>query len=224
VRETGFEPATSGLGNAPRRCGHRGAAKPSAALEGGVCSQRRRPSVLAAQEQARRDTKRNREWRFARSGFPKMTREASYRSHTGSMQPPQLTPEILDAAIEGFEARKVRIDEQIAQLRQLLNGDHPAATKAEPQKQARRTMSAAARKRIGDAQRKRWAAAGAQTASKTTAKPKRKLSTAGRAAIVAALKKRWAAKKAGLVVVKKAAKKPAPRKAAGKKATTKAAA
>jgi hypothetical protein len=31
--------------------------------------------------------------------------------------------EILDAAIEGFEARKLRIDEQIAEVRQLLNGD-----------------------------------------------------------------------------------------------------
>jgi hypothetical protein len=46
----------------------------------------------------------------------------------------QLTAEILDAAIEGFEARKVRIDEQIAQVRQLLNGDQPAATTSEPQR------------------------------------------------------------------------------------------
>jgi hypothetical protein len=115
------------------------------------------------------------------------------------MQTRQFTAEILDAAIEGFEARKVRIDEQIAQVRQLLNGNQPvAASTSEPQAYERRTMSAAARKRIGEAQRKRWAATkgGAKTASKAAAKPKRKLSAAGRAAIVAALKKRWAAKKA----------------------------
>src|SRR5258705_8451021 len=117
-----------------------------------------------------------------------------FRSHTGSMLTRQLTAEILAAAIEGFEARKVRIDEQIAQVRQLLNGDRPVvASTSEPQKQPRRQMSAAARKRIGDAQRKRWAATKPEAAS--TVKPKRKLSAAGRAAIVAALKKRWAAKR-----------------------------
>ena len=129
----------------------------------------------------------------------------SNRSHTGCMLNRKLTAEILDAAIEGFEARKIRIDEQIAQVRQLLNGDQPvAASTSETQNEPRRKMSAAARKRIGDAQRKRWAATkgDTETASKTATKPKRKLSAAGRAAIVAALKKRWAAKKAGLTVVK----------------------
>jgi hypothetical protein len=133
----------------------------------------------------------------------------------------QLTAEILDAAIEGFEARKVRIDEQIAQVRQLQNGRSPATTTSEPQKQPRRKMSAATRKRMGEAQSKRWAVAksGAQTASEATAMLKRKLSAAGRAAIVAALKKRWAAKKAGLTVVKKTVtKKAASRKAVAKKA------
>jgi hypothetical protein len=141
------------------------------------------------------------------------------------MQTRQLTAEILSAAIEGFEARKLRIDEQIAQVRQLQNGHQPvAASTPEPQKQLRRKMSAATRKRMGEAQRKRWSTnSEAETASKTAAKPKRKLSAAGRAAIVAALKKRWAAKKAGLVVVKKAAgKRSAPRKAAAKKAAAKA--
>jgi hypothetical protein len=136
------------------------------------------------------------------------------------MQTRQLTAEILDAAIEGFEARKLRLDEQIAQVRQLLNGDRPvAASTSEPQKQPRRKMSAATRKRMGEAQRKRWATkSDAETTSKTTAKPKRKLSAAGRAAIVAALKKRWAAKKAGMSVVKIAA----ARKAVAKKATANA--
>ena len=139
------------------------------------------------------------------------------------MQTRPLTAEILDAAIEGFEARKLRIDEQIAQVRQLLNGDRPvAASTPEPQKQPRRKMSAATRERMGEAQRKRWATkSDAETASKTTAKPKRKLSASGRAAIIAALKKRWAAKKAGLHVAKNT-KKTAPRKAVAKKAAANA--
>jgi hypothetical protein len=60
-------------------------------------------------------------------------------------------------------------------------------------------MSAAARKRIALAQKKRWAAykAGHETkapAPKSAPKPKKRvISAAGRARIVAATKKRWAA-------------------------------
>ena len=133
----------------------------------------------------------------------------------------QLTAEILAAAIEGFEVRKLRIDEQIAQVRQLLNGERPvAASTSELQNEPRRKMSAATRKRMGEAQRKRWATkSDAETPSKTAAKPKRELSAAGRAAIVAALKKRWAliraaAKKLHQVPVRKAGLK----KAVSKKA------
>jgi hypothetical protein len=112
----------------------------------------------------------------------------------------KLTPEIISAAIIGFEQQKVRIDAQIAELRAILDGGHtePAATLAVP-KRKRRKMSAAARKRMGEAQRKRWAESRGQAGAPSeivTAKPKRKLSAAGKAAIVAALKKRWAAKKA----------------------------
>jgi hypothetical protein len=57
-------------------------------------------------------------------------------------------------------------------------------------------MSAAARKRIALAQKKRWAAYKAEHGSKpaAAAKPKKRvISAAGRARIVAATKKRWAA-------------------------------
>ena len=105
----------------------------------------------------------------------------------------KLTPEILNAAIEGFESQKARIDTRIAELRQMLNGGPvvPAATpEAAPPK---RTVSAAARRRMALGQKKRWAAIkeGAESPSQATAepsKPKRKLSAAGRAAIVAARK------------------------------------
>ena len=114
----------------------------------------------------------------------------------------KLTPEIITAAILGFEEQKLRIDAQIAELRQMLAGT-PTATAAAPEvpKGKRRKMSAAGRARIAEAQRKRWAEAKKESAPSSPVapevpKPKRKLSAAGKAAIVAALKKRWAAKRA----------------------------
>jgi len=115
--------------------------------------------------------------------------------------PTKLTPEIIAAAIDGFEAQKQQIDSKIADLRALLPGGSPKTAgtpEAPPHK--RKRFSAAARKRMKEAQRLRWAKIRGEAvpASKATepAKPKRKLSKAGRARIVAALKKRWAAKKA----------------------------
>jgi len=111
----------------------------------------------------------------------------------------KLTTEIIAAAIEGFEAQKIRIDGKIAELRGLLAGG-PARSAAapEPPKRARRKMSAAGRKAIAEAQRKRWAAkkAAEGAAPQAVSKPKRKLSAAGRTAIVAATKRRWALKRA----------------------------
>jgi hypothetical protein len=136
----------------------------------------------------------------------------------------KLSPEILTAAIEGFEHQKVRIDAQIAELRAMLSGGRtePAATPAVP-KGKRRKLSAAARKRIGDAQRKRWAASKkpattSQPAASSEA-PKRKMGAAGRKAISEATKKRWAAFHAA-----KTADKPKRTlmKTAAKKATAKA--
>jgi len=137
----------------------------------------------------------------------------------------KLTPEILIAAIEGFEQQKLRIDAQIAELRAMLLGGptEPVAASQVP-KGKRRKMSAAARKRIGDAQRKRWAESKKpsgpplQSAATSEApKRKRKLSAAGRRAIAEATKKRWAAfhaaKEAATPVV---AKKGAAKKVAAK--------
>jgi hypothetical protein len=136
----------------------------------------------------------------------------------------KLTAEIINAAVEGFEQQKLRIDAQIAELRQMLHGgptEAAAAPKAPTGK--RRKMSVAVRKRMGDAQRKRWAEAKKESEPSPVApeasKPKRKLSAAGKAAIVAALKKRWAAKKAA---TKSAAKQAPAAKKAVKKAPVKA--
>jgi hypothetical protein len=143
----------------------------------------------------------------------------------------KLTPEILTAAIAGFEQQKLRIDAQIAELRTMLPGGRtePAATPEGP-KGKRRKMSAAARKRIGDAQRKRWAESkrpsepqSQPAATSEVPKRKRKLSAAGRLAIGEATKKRWAAFHAAKQAEKPAvAKKRAAKKTAAKKAAVKA--
>jgi len=115
------------------------------------------------------------------------------------MAQPKFTQEIVDAAIEGFEAQKRRIDAQIAELRALgSNSDGNMPSSAPPRKKAGRRgrMSAAGRAAIAEAQRKRWAAK--RTASSSTVAPRKKhrLSAAGRKAIAEAQKKRWAMKKA----------------------------
>jgi hypothetical protein len=112
------------------------------------------------------------------------------------MSTPRLTKEIVEAAIFGFEEQKRKLDAQIAELRGLFPNGHGTArpNAPAPKKQG---MSAAGRKAIAEAQRKRWAAQKAGAAAAPVPKrAKRKLSAAGRAAIVAASKKRWAAKKA----------------------------
>ena len=116
--------------------------------------------------------------------------------------PTKFTNEILAAAIEGFQAQKQRLDAQIAELRQLLTGGSVEPAAAPEPMRKRRKMSAAARQRIAEAQRKRWAAAKKEsgvadkTAKPVAKKPKRKLSAAGRQRIIDATKKRWAAVRA----------------------------
>jgi len=125
------------------------------------------------------------------------------------MHTPKLTNELVMAAIKGFEEQKREIEVQIGELRAFLSGE-PAerALTPAPEKPARRKVSAAGRKAMAEAQRKRWAAIKgkrepqasatptATPAKKAAPKPKRKLSAAGRAAIIAATKKMWAAKRA----------------------------
>jgi hypothetical protein len=115
--------------------------------------------------------------------------------------PTKLTTEILTAAIDGFEIQKARIDAQIAEIRQLLEGSPaPVVASEKPSTVSRvstkrRKMSKAGRAAIAAAQRKRWA--DLKKAPAAAAPPKkRKLSAAGRKAIIAATKKRWAAKRA----------------------------
>jgi hypothetical protein len=127
--------------------------------------------------------------------------------------PPKLTPEVITAAIDGFEAQKTRIDARIAELRAMLAGGSTETAASTPGAvPKKRHISAAARRRMALGQKARWAKVKGESvppgpvAASAPPKPKRTLSKAGRAAIVAALKKRWAAKKAA---AKKAAKRTA---------------
>jgi hypothetical protein len=135
-----------------------------------------------------------------------------------------LTPEIIIAAIAGFESQKHFIDSQIADLRSMLDGRRTksAVTPSETGKPKRR-VSLASRRKMAAAQRARYAKLkqGSEPPQAATTKPmKRKLSAAGRKAIIAATKKRWAAVKAA-----KQAEKPAvAKRGVRKKATAKEAA
>jgi DnaK suppressor protein len=144
------------------------------------------------------------------------------------MPTPKLTPQIINAAILGFEEQKRHIDTQIAELRAMLPGDRtePAVTPEAPIRK-RRKFSAAARRRMKEAQQLRWAEIRGESepsapATSEPSKPKRKLSKAGKAAIVAATKARWERVRAEAANAKPAAKKQAVKKAPVKAAKKRA--
>jgi len=102
--------------------------------------------------------------------------------------------DLLAMALVGYEREKAKIETTIAEIRAQLGLRGPGRPKAVSAiagtAPGKRTLSASARKRIAEAQRKRWAAI---KGTKAQAKPKRRLSAAGRRAIIEATKKRWAA-------------------------------
>ena len=113
----------------------------------------------------------------------------------------KVTDDLLNAAIEGFELHKQRLDEKIAEIRQLLNGgSRTEATAPTENAKPRKKRSAAVRRKMALAQRARYAKLkkGSEPIPAVAAKPKkkRKMSAAGRKAISEATKKRWAAIKA----------------------------
>ena len=121
-----------------------------------------------------------------------------------------LNPQIIAAAIEGFESQKKRLDAQIRELRAMLNGGRTKSGAAEPPKRKRRRISDAGRKRIAETQRKRWAetkqqsAPSLQTVTSEAPKRKRRLTAAGRKRIIEATKRRWELKLAELEQAQKA--------------------
>ena len=90
--------------------------------------------------------------------------------------------------------RIISIKEQIETLQTELDafgGETGNAAVGEPIKRGRRRMSASARRKIGLAQKARWAKVkGSEVVS--AAPKRRRMSAAGRARIAAAAKARWA--------------------------------
>ncbi len=122
-------------------------------------------------------------------------------------RPRKQDPEVLQAALIGLQRMLEGVEQHIGDLRRRLGGQSDSQPAP-----AKRTMSAAARKRIALAQKKRWAAFKAKGDKAAEPQPKRKISAEGRARIVAATKKRWAAfRKAQKSAAPKQAVKKAPR-------------
>lgn len=81
---------------------------------------------------------------------------AKRKSHVGS----HLTddPGSLAAALAGYEQQRSEIVDRIGEIQRHLRGRASIATPNNAVLGGKRTMSGAARKRIAEAQRKRWAA------------------------------------------------------------------
>ena len=132
--------------------------------------------------------------------------------------PQKLTNEIITAAIAGFEAQKTHIDSQIAELRAMLTGQ-PAKKTAAPEGPApKRKVSAAARRKMALAQKRRWEKVKEQTEvaqapakkvaalknsapkkvlAKAPVRKKRTFTAAQRKAFGERMRKYWAAKRKG---------------------------
>jgi hypothetical protein len=136
------------------------------------------------------------------------------------MPTPKPTNEIITAAILGFEQQKRQIDTKIGELRAMLpGGTTQTAATPEPTKHKRRKMSAAGRKAISEATKKRWAAF---HAAKQPEKPALKKAAKAKAAAkkVAPARKKATAKKAAVQTAPaKAGKRPPVKKAAATKKT-----
>jgi hypothetical protein len=95
--------------------------------------------------------------------------------------PQKFTHEIVTAAIAGFEAQKKHIDSQIAELREMLSGRRTVESPAPDVPAPKRKVSAAARRRMAQAQKRRWAKIKGQSASPPAPGIKKK-AAAGKAA------------------------------------------
>jgi hypothetical protein len=108
----------------------------------------------------------------------------------------QIDRATLEMALIGYEAERQKIAAAMAAIRKQVDG-HVAAPAVSGARKPRRVMSAAARRRIAAAQRKRWAAfyAEQKSGSAKTA-PKRKVSAAAKTRLAANLAKARAARAA----------------------------
>jgi len=115
---------------------------------------------------------------------------------------------LLEAALFGYESQKEELDAKINEIRRDLRGAPAASSTASSTLKAtvsgtdgrRRGLDAAARKRISEAQKKRWAAYkkehGTTTAAKKAPRKRRTLSAEAKKHISEATRKRWEAYRA----------------------------
>src|SRR5215831_14801701 len=106
----------------------------------------------------------------------------------------QLDRSTLEMALIGYQAERQKIEAAMAAIRKQVDG-HAGAPAVDGTRRPKRIMSAAARRRIAAAQRKRWAAFHAdQKGGTAKTAPKGKLSAAAKARLAANLAKARAAK------------------------------
>ena len=104
-----------------------------------------------------------------------------------------LTNEIIAAAIAGFEAQKAKIDAQVAELRETLKGGRTETAVPPAPAKRKRKLSAAGRRAIAAAARKRWAAV--KAAKVAEPQPSAAKKSAGKKAAAKKAPKKTAAKK-----------------------------
>ncbi len=100
-----------------------------------------------------------------------------------------MTP--LENELHILQAAAIGYDHMIADIRQRLGERGETSHHRERTLPKKRTIGAEGRKRMAEAQRKRWAKH--KGASSETPKTRRKMSAAGRKRIAEATKKRWQA-------------------------------
>ena len=112
---------------------------------------------------------------------------------------------LLELALKGLEAERAKIDDEIEQIRLQLNYGRRAAATAmtgSSKLPKKKTMSAAARKKISEAMKRRYAAMNepASAPAKVNKAPERggsRLTAAGRKKLSDLMKKRWAERRKG---------------------------
>jgi hypothetical protein len=103
----------------------------------------------------------------------------------------------LEAVVQQLREERARVESELANLnRAILVLESTGDGKSPLRRSGHRTMSPQARKRIADAQRRRWARVRAR-ASGERSKRKKPLSPEARRRISAAQKARWAKFRAG---------------------------
>ena len=109
---------------------------------------------------------------------------------------------LLELALKGLQADRARIDDEIAEIKTQLNSggtiakpDQTASGVMAGQGQKKRTMSAAARKKISEAMKRRYADINKAKPKQVKQSRNGGLTAAGRARLSELMRARWAAKR-----------------------------